>query len=93
MVASSLPAIAAPQRALLLDSQLLEQQSGRDVLRRAFVVDEDDVARQRLVRVGARNGSLYQVLDGLLAGERVVVRGQHGLEDGERVEVVTAARN
>ena len=44
-----------------------------------------------LVRLGARSGNLYEVLDGLAEGERVIVRGQHGLEDGQKVEVVAAA--
>jgi hypothetical protein len=32
------------------------------------------------------------VLEGLAQGERLVVRGQHGLKDGQKVQVVEAAK-
>jgi RND family efflux transporter MFP subunit len=80
--------VAAPEPALLLDGRILEQQKTDEMLRKAFVVDGENIARERLVRLGARKGSLYEVLEGLEANERIVVRGQHGLKDGERVEIV-----
>lgn len=40
------------------------------------------VARQRLVKLGAIEGNDYQVLDGLRAGERVIVSGVLALRDG-----------
>ncbi|MBD2093382.1 efflux RND transporter periplasmic adaptor subunit [Microcoleus sp. FACHB-1515] len=40
------------------------------------------VARQRLVKLGAIEGNNYQVLDGLRAGERVIVSGVLALRDG-----------
>ncbi len=82
--------LAAPEPALLLDNEILDQQKAGEMLRKAFVVDEGSVARERLVRLGARKGSLYEVLDGLNEDDRIVVRGQHGLEDGEKVEIVAA---
>ena len=47
------------------------------------------VARQRVVRLGARTGSRFEILEGLAEGDRIVVRGQHGLRDGQQVEVVS----
>jgi hypothetical protein len=31
------------------------------------------------------------VLKGVTEGERIIVRGQHGLKDGQRVEIVEEA--
>jgi membrane fusion protein (multidrug efflux system) len=84
--------VVAPEPALLLDNRLLEQQKPGETLRKAFVVDGQSVAQERVVRCGAHKLGLYEVLDGLAAGERLVVRGQHGLKDGQRVEVVEATK-
>ncbi len=80
--------LVAPEPALLLDNQLLERQKADEVLRKAYVVDDRGIAHRREVRLGARQGSLLEVVDGLAEGERVVVRGQHELRDGQEVEVV-----
>jgi HlyD family secretion protein len=49
-----------------------------------FVVEEGR-ARLRPVQIGRRNGLEAQVLDGLRAGERVVVHPADTLADGQRV--------
>jgi membrane fusion protein (multidrug efflux system) len=82
--------LAAPEPALLLDNRILEKQKRGETLRKAFVVDDEGIARERLVRLGARKGSLYEVLEGLSDADKIVVRGQHGLKDGEEVEIVDA---
>jgi membrane fusion protein, multidrug efflux system len=84
--------LVAPEPALLLDNRLLEQQKPGETLRKAFVVDEQGVAQQRLVRLGARKGAMLEVLEGLAPGERLVIRGQHGLKDGQKVQVVEATK-
>jgi len=84
--------LVAPEHALLLDNELAAQPGGRQ-LRRAFVVEPGvagDEARARVVRIGAREGERVEVLEGLAEGERLVVRGQHGLEEGRRVQVIEA---
>jgi membrane fusion protein (multidrug efflux system) len=76
-------AIAVPRDAVLPD------RTGDSV----FVV-EGDRARRRSVRLGAYQGLMVVVQDGLAAGERIVVRGQRDLRDGSLVsvtEVATAA--
>lgn len=83
--------LVAPERALLLDNQILAEQKPGETLRKAFVVDAEGVAQKRTVRLGARKGSVWQVLDGLREGEQIVVRGQHGLKQGQRVEIAAAA--
>lgn len=50
----------------------------------AFVV-EDGRAQSRTVRVGEAVGTRFEVLDGLKAGDIVVVRGNERLRDGSRV--------
>ncbi len=44
--------LAAPEPALLLDNRLLKQQRTGEILRKAFVVDDQGLAHQRLVRLG-----------------------------------------
>jgi HlyD family secretion protein len=53
----------------------------------AVFVLEDGRARRRAVTVGHRNGVAAEVLDGLVAGDPVVVHPDRGLEDGARVTV------
>jgi len=63
------------------------------LLRRAgkpeiFVVERDgdtEVARLRRLRTGRSNGEWIEVLEGLRAGDRVVVNGQFALRDGTAV--------
>ena len=43
------------------------------------------VARQKMVRLGELMGNQYVVLDGLKAGDRVVVEGSQNLVDGATV--------
>lgn len=56
-----------------------------------FVVGEDErgrrVARRRDVRLGARYGSAFEIVEGIAAGDRVVVEGQHLLRDGTLIRV------
>jgi RND family efflux transporter MFP subunit len=90
VVAERKGVIVAPEPALLLDNDVLAKQKPGEVIRKAMVVDAEGIARQRIVRCGARKGAVFQVLDGLSEGDRIVVRGQHGLLDGQRVEIVEA---
>ena len=52
-----------------------------------FVVGDDSRARMRKVRVGAVGEGMTQILDGLAAGDRVVVVGQYHLKDGDLVRI------
>jgi len=78
----------APESALLLDNKLLAIQKEGENLRRAFVVDADGVAHERTVKLGSRQGSRWEILEGLTEGETIIVRGHHGLTDGDKVRVV-----
>lgn len=83
-------AVAVSEDALVLDSALLESQGVDETLRRAFIVDDQGFAQERIVQLGLRDGDLVAILDGLSEGEQLVVRGQHQLTDGERVSIEDA---
>lgn len=55
-------------------------------MERVFLVEEN-VARLRLVRTGARYDGLVEILAGLSPGDRVVVTGVEKLQDGQPVDV------
>lgn len=70
---------------LLPRAALLETEGARHV----FVV-ADGKATRRAVRLGLADGDRIQVLDGVTAGEQVVVVGQNALTEGARVEPIAA---
>lgn len=51
-----------------------------------FVVDDENTARARPVKLGPMIGNRRAVLDGLADGDRVVVNGQVALRDGAPVQ-------
>ncbi len=60
----------------------------------AFVVESEggkDIAHQRPIQLGQVNGNEYVVLDGIKAGDRVVVSGTQMLGDGVPVSATEAA--
>jgi RND family efflux transporter MFP subunit len=58
-------------------------------LRTAHVfVTVDDTAVKRAVELGLEEGELVEALSGVAAGEHVVVAGQGGLDDGQKIKVL-----
>ncbi len=55
-----------------------------------YVVGEDDTAGVREIRLGASHDGRVAVLEGLDAGDRVVLEGLDRLREGGKVEVVDA---
>jgi len=53
-----------------------------------FIVDENNTARRHTVELGIENENLYEVLNGVNLGDRVVSAGQNFLSDGDPVRVV-----
>jgi RND family efflux transporter MFP subunit len=79
-------ALAAPKDALL---------QYPDGTRSVFVVEQRDgqsIARERRVEVG-RSGEQVEILQGLRAGERIVVRGNESLRDGQVVSIIASKRD
>jgi membrane fusion protein (multidrug efflux system) len=68
---------------------LLPRESVIRELRTAHVfVTEDNVAVKRSVTLGIEEGDKVEVLTGLEAGDSVVVAGQGGLDDGQRIKIL-----
>lgn len=57
-----------------------------------FVVGEDGTARKKSVTIGLQETELVEVLSGLSAGEKVIVEGNFGLEEGDRLEISEVIR-
>jgi multidrug efflux pump subunit AcrA (membrane-fusion protein) len=51
-----------------------------------MVVDKDSVAHEREVEVGIREAGKVQITEGVESGDRVVIAGGLGLEDGTKVK-------
>ncbi len=56
-----------------------------------FVVDEENRAHAQPVRLGSDQGLMVTVREGLVVGDRIVVRGQRDLVDGNLVKVTEVA--
>jgi len=52
-----------------------------------FVVEED-VAAKRFVVLGITQGGIVEIVEGVEAGERVVIQGQTLLEDGGKIRIL-----
>ena len=50
-----------------------------------FVVDSAGIAHARPVKIGARSEHRAEILDGLIAGERVVTTGAYGMTDSTKI--------
>ena len=68
---------------------LLPRESVIRELRTAHVfVTEDDKAVKKAVELGIEEGDLVEVLSGVAAGDKVVVAGQGGLDDGQKIKTL-----
>ncbi len=52
---------------------------------RLVFVEKDGKAQARTVQIGVIEGDKAQILDGLAPGDRLIVKGQHDVEEGMRV--------
>ena len=78
IVSATLPdAVVVPVAALLPSSEGVAVVS----------VGADMVAHQKAVKTGVRDGDKVQIVDGVSAGERLVIVGGVGLEDGAKVKI------
>jgi len=57
-----------------------------------WIIDKDDKANQRPVKVGETNGSNMLIIEGLKAGERVVIEGLQKVRAGLQVHALSAAQ-
>jgi RND family efflux transporter MFP subunit len=59
----------------------------------AYVVGADDVVSRRPVEMGLQESWQVEITRGLAIGERLVVVGHRGVEDGQRVNVMRTLEN
>ena len=77
--------VTEERMALMVPERIIVQVSGNAFV---YVVDADNLARRKPVRLGTRQGGKVEIITGLEAGERIVVNGMIKLRDG--VPVVMA---
>jgi multidrug efflux system membrane fusion protein len=82
------PAGVDPQ-ALFVPQQAVQR--GADGQARLMLVDAGGVVRERVVSTGAMFGSDWQITQGLVAGEQVVIERVDKLSAGTQVNVITLA--
>ena len=73
--------VLAPREAIILGDQPT-----------VFVVNQDNTVEKRVVTTGLRDEFRIEILEGLQAGEVVVVAGQPNLQDGFTAEVMNDPR-
>jgi len=79
-----IPEQGAEKRLLMPTAAYMEsEEAGRG----RVMVYKDGVVEERTVQIGRMTSEQVEVLSGLVAGEQVVVKGQHLLKDGDRVQV------
>ena len=84
-------AITVPRSAMVEKVEtVIEPESNTIQLDRTysvFVSNGDSVAELRQLELGIEQGDKIEVLNGLRAGDQIVVTGQQGLRDGSRIRV------
>jgi HlyD family secretion protein len=73
-VSSHEDALVVPQNAILENKYV-------------YVVDGDNTVRRQDVRIGLQNTDMVEILSGVQFGDRVVVEGSYGLDDGTKIEI------
>jgi multidrug efflux pump subunit AcrA (membrane-fusion protein) len=71
---------------VLIPTEVVGHQNGQDFV---FVADHKDgkaIAKQVAIKLGAIEGNMYQVLEGLKAGEKVIYSGIQNLADGAPIQ-------
>jgi membrane fusion protein (multidrug efflux system) len=74
----SVEALLIPERALIPERSI----------QYVFVVGDDLIATRRAVSIGRRRPGEVEILDGLSAGERVIVDGTQKARDGQAVRIL-----
>lgn len=85
-------AVVIPRASLIENVQtFIEPESNTIQLERnysAFIVKDDSLAVQNELRLGIEQGDRIEVLEGIEAGDEVVITGQNDLTDSSKVHVV-----
>ena len=89
-VTVSIDAGDVPNAISIPASALLSSDTGGE---KVLVASKNSTAQERKVEVGLRNGGDVQILNGVNAGENVIVNGGLGLNDNARIEVTKPKEN
>jgi len=73
-VSSHEDALVVPQNAILENKYV-------------FVVNEDNTVRRQNVSLGLENTDMVEILSGVQSGDKVVVEGSYGLDNGTKIEI------
>lgn len=71
-------------RAVLIDAAAVQHEGDEAFV---MIVKDDKKAHRQVVTLGLSDGEQVEVLSGVAAGDRVVVKGQNGLPDGADVTI------
>ena len=72
------------QNAILVDESVVQQiDRGKMVV----FVENNGIAEQRVVKLGARQGTQLEIIQGLKPGDRVIISGIQKLVNGQTVTV------
>ena len=74
------------RNSVIVPDKALVKQEGTGT-RFLYVLQDDDTVRFIPVQAGRHIGAEYEIIDGLEAGQKVVVKGQAALRDGVKVNV------
>ena len=75
--------------AILVPAQAVAEDEAGHFL---FVVSKDGKVERRTVKLGPVHKDCYTVVDGVVPGDKVVIKGQQKIHGGEQVEVRRAAK-
>lgn len=86
---AGLTARVAIQTKVISDAVMIAQNSVlfRENRKEVFIVEQDDIAAAREVKLGRTDGSLVRILEGLTPGDHLVVAGAQYLKPGDKVTV------
>jgi HlyD family secretion protein len=73
------------RNAILINGDIIQQVDQGKYL---VYVEKDGRAMERTIRIGAREGGLVEITDGLRPGDLLITMGHQSLVDGQRVSVV-----
>jgi len=77
--------ITTRRDALVVDRKILQRRNNEDIL---FVVNDEERAEKRVAKIGLENPDEIEILDGLRAGEKLVILGYETLQDKVKVKVI-----
>ncbi len=77
--------IGAPRRAILIPQSAVSQRQGVDAV---WILNDDNSVEFRKVTLGATRDTMWQIEQGLSAGNRVVTSGLQKLRNGMKVEPI-----